>query len=319
MPRQAPPALPVIALCFATLSLSTFSADGVARADTCLSAPGKAGPQGSHWYYRIERPSLRKCWHLVQDQKAQTAAKAAVEPDDEEATAVVPPAPAAIQPAKRLASPTPAPAPVIAPPIAAAPVPVIKNLVTRNVSNGDGATAPMSPPAEPADVPKSRAATEPATGSASAPVTIVQQPASNSVAASPPGSNLPSSQSLPATGGQAAATTANEQPVSTKTDKAAAASTGPTLGTLLGALALLGILTSALLFVLQMKWRREDVLNADWETAEAPTTKAPPVVPDAEDAPSFAPLPPMDPIVREDDDIERALQRFAQNIKRRAA
>src|SRR5262245_7731000 len=35
-----------------------------AKADECLSRPGAAAPKGSHWYYRIERPSQRRCWYL---------------------------------------------------------------------------------------------------------------------------------------------------------------------------------------------------------------------------------------------------------------
>ena len=35
-----------------------------AKADECLSRPGATAPKGSHWYYRIERPSQRRCWYL---------------------------------------------------------------------------------------------------------------------------------------------------------------------------------------------------------------------------------------------------------------
>ena len=38
---------------------------GVARAaNDCLSAPNAPSPQGSHWYYRIDRVDKRKCWYL---------------------------------------------------------------------------------------------------------------------------------------------------------------------------------------------------------------------------------------------------------------
>ena len=36
-----------------------------APAESCLSAPKGVAPQGSHWYYRIDRPSQRKCWYLA--------------------------------------------------------------------------------------------------------------------------------------------------------------------------------------------------------------------------------------------------------------
>jgi hypothetical protein len=48
-----------------------------ARADDCVAAPNSAAPGGSHWYYRVDRASQRKCWYLrATDQPAQhTAAK----------------------------------------------------------------------------------------------------------------------------------------------------------------------------------------------------------------------------------------------------
>ena len=35
-----------------------------ARAEDCLTAPDSSAPQGSHWYYHIDRASQRKCWHF---------------------------------------------------------------------------------------------------------------------------------------------------------------------------------------------------------------------------------------------------------------
>jgi len=35
-----------------------------AAADDCATKPGASAPQGSHWYYRIERSSGRHCWYL---------------------------------------------------------------------------------------------------------------------------------------------------------------------------------------------------------------------------------------------------------------
>jgi hypothetical protein len=32
--------------------------------DECLSKPGATAPQGSHWYYRINRTNRRHCWYL---------------------------------------------------------------------------------------------------------------------------------------------------------------------------------------------------------------------------------------------------------------
>jgi hypothetical protein len=38
-----------------------------AAADGCLSAPQGATPSGSHWYYRIDRVTKRQCWYLRQE------------------------------------------------------------------------------------------------------------------------------------------------------------------------------------------------------------------------------------------------------------
>src|SRR5437016_10683437 len=33
--------------------------------DDCLTKPGAAQPQGSHWYYRLDRTNHRQCWYLA--------------------------------------------------------------------------------------------------------------------------------------------------------------------------------------------------------------------------------------------------------------
>jgi hypothetical protein len=46
-----------------------------AGADDCLTAPNSPAPQGSHWYYRSNRATKRKCWYVrAPDQPAQQAA-----------------------------------------------------------------------------------------------------------------------------------------------------------------------------------------------------------------------------------------------------
>jgi len=32
--------------------------------DDCLAGPNTAAPQGSHWYYRLDRLTHRQCWYL---------------------------------------------------------------------------------------------------------------------------------------------------------------------------------------------------------------------------------------------------------------
>jgi hypothetical protein len=41
--------------------------------DECLAAPNAPVPAGSHWYYRLERPTERKCWY-VREQRQETRA-----------------------------------------------------------------------------------------------------------------------------------------------------------------------------------------------------------------------------------------------------
>jgi hypothetical protein len=46
-----------------------------ARADDCLTAPNSPAPQGTHWYYHVDRTNQRKCWYVrATSQPAQQAA-----------------------------------------------------------------------------------------------------------------------------------------------------------------------------------------------------------------------------------------------------
>jgi hypothetical protein len=46
-----------------------------ARADDCLTEPDSPAPEGSHWYYHVDRATQRKCWHVrATDQPADQAA-----------------------------------------------------------------------------------------------------------------------------------------------------------------------------------------------------------------------------------------------------
>jgi hypothetical protein len=51
------------------------TAQAKAKADECQSRPGASTPRGSHWFYRLERPSGRRCWYLgPANQKMRQAA-----------------------------------------------------------------------------------------------------------------------------------------------------------------------------------------------------------------------------------------------------
>jgi len=287
------------ALTFAASAIALASASYAAPAETCLGAPKGVAPQGSHWYYRIDRPSSRRCWYLAE--KGQKVARRAAprpmpqaEPDEETETAR---APAASVPDTPAANVPPAPA--------AEPRPVITTLVTRNVSNTEQiaqAQAPSTPDsaqpsAAPNVVPNGMATEAPPLAPEQAPSdqqaapAVAEAPAQQPAAAAPAESN-------------------------------AAASAMPTLKLLLGAIALLGLLASVGLFVMAALRRRNDVLNRWRETAALPFEESPETA--AEDSPAFRPMPAPDAVrqrdldpMRQHDDVDEILHRLAR--RRRAA
>ena len=48
----------------AGIALAPVAHSAVPAADDCLSGPKGPSPQGSHWYYRIDRASKRHWWYL---------------------------------------------------------------------------------------------------------------------------------------------------------------------------------------------------------------------------------------------------------------
>jgi hypothetical protein len=40
--------------------------------DDCLAGPNTTAPQGSHWYYRVDRLSHRECWYLGPERRTHT-------------------------------------------------------------------------------------------------------------------------------------------------------------------------------------------------------------------------------------------------------
>ena len=85
-----------IALAAAVLVLGMGGVCGsanIARADDCLTAPNSAAPQGSHWYYHLDRATQHKCWYLRAP--GQSSAKATARPT------------ATAEPASEPASPVP--------------------------------------------------------------------------------------------------------------------------------------------------------------------------------------------------------------------
>jgi hypothetical protein len=79
-----------------------------AKADECLSRPGATAPKGSHWFYRIERPSNRRCWYLGpagQKVRPETAERTAA---TRRAVPMPAPAPSELRPDEQTRAETPA-------------------------------------------------------------------------------------------------------------------------------------------------------------------------------------------------------------------
>src|ERR1044072_102019 len=124
------------------ISAAAFApASQAAPEDACLKGPKGIAPQGKHWYYRTERPAMRKCWYLADKgravaQRAPARSAPQDEPDDEADTpATAASVPVANAPAAPAANVAAAPVESVPDTPAAEPTPVITTLTTRNVSN----------------------------------------------------------------------------------------------------------------------------------------------------------------------------------------
>src|SRR5215831_798885 len=69
--------MPVILVTLlAALASTTRSSLAEAAADECVTKPGASAPQGSHWYYRVDRANNnRHCWYLGSEGAKPRAAK----------------------------------------------------------------------------------------------------------------------------------------------------------------------------------------------------------------------------------------------------
>lgn len=69
----------IFASLLASVPLATIShGTADAAANDCLSGPKGETPEGSHWYYRIDRVTKRHCWYLREgDEKSAQAAPSA--------------------------------------------------------------------------------------------------------------------------------------------------------------------------------------------------------------------------------------------------
>jgi hypothetical protein len=65
----------IFASLVAGMPLTTVSHSAVPAADDCLSRPKGQAPEGSHWYYHIDRASKRHCWYLGDQREKLSRAK----------------------------------------------------------------------------------------------------------------------------------------------------------------------------------------------------------------------------------------------------
>jgi hypothetical protein len=117
----------VFASLVAGSSFAVMPSHAAPAAGECLSGPNRVAPDGSHWYYRIDRANNnRKCWYLApENEKARASARhrvpdpppAKAEPGEAAAPAAPQPiaageaaAPATPQPVASAAAAEPAPA-----------------------------------------------------------------------------------------------------------------------------------------------------------------------------------------------------------------
>jgi hypothetical protein len=302
-----PPAIAALAVSLSIFAFLPLNSAANA-AETCLTAPKGAAPQGSHWYYRLERGTQRKCWRLVlKDQKGQSAAAQATPQGDADDDAEESPAP---QIAKKSGGRAAAPPPKASP-----------ALVTRNASDTENAsdsenTSNTTATAQPVQWPDP-------------PASMLARPEDPAIAPAAPAQAVPAQTVSDAPAPAAMAQQPDQQPVVTADSAAAApaaggasAASGGTSAALGGTSALqfifaivafVGLVACPIFYLAGVRLRRSDVLNKAQHLNALPAE-----VPASPRAPTFQPLPPMD-LMPQRDDVEEAMQRFAERWKRRAA
>jgi hypothetical protein len=84
MPSRTAKIVSAVVVSFlAGVAFTSLSHSPAGAADECLSAPNDQAPQGSHWYYRVDRATNRQCWYL-RDQ-AEKASQQAAQPSQQAA------------------------------------------------------------------------------------------------------------------------------------------------------------------------------------------------------------------------------------------
>jgi hypothetical protein len=76
MPSEARMVVSAVFACsLAGVGLTTISGTAARAADDCMTEPKGQPPQGSHWYYRVDHVSRRKCWYQREESKSSPRPK----------------------------------------------------------------------------------------------------------------------------------------------------------------------------------------------------------------------------------------------------
>jgi hypothetical protein len=54
----------ILVIVVAAVALTARTSIAERAADECITKPNSTPPQGSHWYYRVDRATRRQCWYL---------------------------------------------------------------------------------------------------------------------------------------------------------------------------------------------------------------------------------------------------------------
>jgi hypothetical protein len=54
----------ILVIVVAAVSLTARMSIAQRAADECITKPNSTAPQGSHWYYRVDRATRKQCWYL---------------------------------------------------------------------------------------------------------------------------------------------------------------------------------------------------------------------------------------------------------------
>jgi hypothetical protein len=97
------PALLAAALAGLAVMAPTARAEPAASGtvDACVEKPNAASPQGSHWFYHVDRASGRHCWHLREQSANAGGARIAPRTAAAQAMQSNAPAPASLMPSDR--------------------------------------------------------------------------------------------------------------------------------------------------------------------------------------------------------------------------